>query len=73
MREIIIIVLMLVFLSVLIHVCPNDQPVRIVAVLVFAPYIFWKGLTYDDPYLMAFGAGLFGWDLYCILFKKPAV
>jgi len=27
-------------------------------------------MHYDDIYLMAFGVGLFAWDLYCILFRK---
>lgn len=50
----------------------SDQPGRVLAVLVFAPIIFWKGLVYKDIFLVAFSVLLFAWDLFWILFKAPA-
>jgi len=69
-ESIIVVLLILLLLAIPAIYFPNDQPMRYAAVLLFAPYIFWKGMHYDDIYLMAFGVGLFAWDLYCILFRK---
>ena len=69
-KSIFVILATLLTLYVVINYCSLDQPVRYAAVLIFAPFIFWKGWQYDDIYLMSFAVGLFVWDLYCILFKN---
>ena len=66
-----IVILLFMLLGALIYYCPDDQPVRYAAVLLFAPYILWKGVQYKDPPLIAFAIGLFVWDLYCIVFRAP--
>lgn len=49
----------------------NDQPGRVLAVFVFAPLLFIKGIRYSDIFLIIFSICLFVWDLYWILFKSP--
>jgi hypothetical protein len=49
----------------------TDQPGRILAVLVFAPLIVYKGIKYRDWFLLAFGILLFAWDLFWLLCRPP--
>jgi hypothetical protein len=49
----------------------NDQIMRFFAVFVFAPILILKGIKYKDILIILFGFGLFTWDFYCILFRKP--
>jgi tryptophan-rich sensory protein len=65
------IVLVVVLLCIVVYYSKTDQPVRYMAVIVFAPYIIWKGYTTSDVLLLSFGVGLLVWDLYCILKKSP--
>lgn len=65
-------VLMIVLFCAFLYYSKTDQPVRYMAVFIFAPYIIWKGYQGSDMLLVLFGFGLLLWDLYCIL-KKPHV
>lgn len=47
----------------------TDQPGRVLAVFVLAPIILYKGIHYDDPFLVLFAIMLFFWDLYWLLIK----
>ena len=49
----------------------TDQPGRVLAIFVFAPLILFKGLKYQDAFLIVFAILLFIWDLYWLLFKAP--
>lgn len=49
----------------------TDQPGRVLAVVVFAPLILWKGLKYKDWFLILFAVLLFGWDLYWLITSPP--
>lgn len=49
----------------------TDQPGRWLAVLVFAPLIFYKGLRYKDKFLIAFALILFLWDAYWLMTQPP--
>ena len=49
----------------------TDQPGRIFAVFVASPILFYKGIAYNDVFIIAFAIGLFGWDLYWLLFNAP--
>ena len=49
----------------------TDQPGRVLAVYVFAPILFYKGVEYHDKFLIFFAVALFFWDLYWLIFKKP--
>lgn len=49
----------------------TDQPGRVLAVLVFAPLIFYKGCKYQDLFLIIFAILLFVWDLYWLTSKPP--
>ena len=65
------IVLAIILLGICVYYSKTDQPVRYMTVLIFAPYIIWKGYATSDILLLAFGIGLLVWDLYCILRKSP--
>jgi hypothetical protein len=49
----------------------TDQPGRVLAVLVVAPYLAYRGLRCGDPLLVAIGVVLFAWDLYWLLHREP--
>lgn len=49
----------------------TDQPGRILAVILFAPILIYKGYLYSDIFLVFFGILLFIWDLYWLLWKEP--
>ena len=49
----------------------SDQPGRVVAVLVVAPYLVYRGTRCRDPVLVAIGAVLFAWDLFWIMCREP--
>lgn len=51
----------------------SDQPGRFLACFCFAPIIGFKGVEYQDWFLVFFAILLYGWDLYWIAFKKPCV
>ena len=45
----------------------SEQPGRLIAVLIFAPLLIYKGYNYEDYYLIIFGILLFIWDLFWII------
>ena len=49
----------------------TDQPGRILAVFVFAPFLIYKGKLYKDNHLIMIGFLLFCWDLYWIINHPP--
>lgn len=49
----------------------TDQPLRIAAVLIFAPIIFIKGKKYHDDFLVLFSILLVLIELFCIFFVIP--
>lgn len=49
----------------------NDQPGRLVALIIVAPILFYKGLKYNDLFIIVFSIVLFLWDLYWLLTSKP--
>ena len=49
----------------------NDQPGRLVALIIVAPILFYKGLKYNDLFIIAFSIVLFLWDLYWLVTSKP--
>ncbi len=49
----------------------SDQPGRIVAVFVVSPILAHKSFAYSDPFLGAFAAALFAWDLWWLLSAPP--
>jgi hypothetical protein len=51
----------------------TDQPGRVLAVFVFGPILIYKGWTYNDIFLVAFGLLLIVWDLYWLVYKSPCV
>ena len=63
--------IILILLYIFICNTKTDQPIRYIAVFVVAPLLFYKGYIYKDPLLISIAAGLFGWDLYSILYRSP--
>ena len=49
----------------------NDQPGRLFAVFIISPILFFKGVFYNDIFIVFFSIILFFWDLYHILYTKP--
>ena len=49
----------------------TDQPGRIFAIFIFAPFLIYKGYIYKDCTLILLGTLLFIWDLYWILNHPP--
>ena len=45
----------------------TDQPGRVLAILVFAPYLVKAGIDYKDKFLLFLGILLFIWDLFWII------
>lgn len=50
----------------------NDQPSILLAIILFAPILLYKGYKYDDIFLIFFSLLLFIWDLYYIINTKPS-
>jgi hypothetical protein len=49
----------------------TDQPGRVLAVTVVSPLLMYKGIQYNDNFIVSFAIILFLWDLYWILFSPP--
>ena len=49
----------------------NDQPGRLCAVFIVAPILFYKGLQYNDFFIILFSIVLFLWDLFWICTSEP--
>ena len=49
----------------------TDQPGRVFAILIFSPFLIYKGYVYNDQYLLFLGLLLFFWDLYWIINYPP--
>lgn len=49
----------------------NDQPGRIIALIIIVPILFYKGIKYNDLFIILFSIILFLWDLYWLLTSKP--
>jgi hypothetical protein len=49
----------------------TDQPGRIFAVIIFAPYIVCRGLTHRDTLLIVLGVTLFLYEMFWLLSKPP--
>ena len=51
----------------------TDQPGRLFAILIFAPYVIYRGLSYRDNLLLILGVGLFLYELFWLLARPPQV
>jgi hypothetical protein len=51
----------------------SDQPGRLCAVCVFAPWLLYRGIVHHDATIAGFSLLLFSWDLYWLFAKAPAV
>ena len=49
----------------------TDQPLRVAAVLVFAPILFMKGKKYHDDFLVLFAILFIIVEVFCIIFMSP--
>ena len=49
----------------------TDQPLRIVAVFIFAPILITKGKKYHDNFLIILGILFIIIELFCIFFMEP--
>jgi hypothetical protein len=49
----------------------TDQPGRWFAVLVFAPWLWWRGHVHHDASLIALAALLFVWDAMWLICAAP--
>ena len=49
----------------------TDQPVRWLAVTVFAPFLFWRGSIHNDVTIMLFAMLLFLYDSLWLLLAEP--
>ena len=49
----------------------TDQPLRVVAVFVFAPILISKGKKYHDRFLITLGILFIIIELFCIFFMEP--
>lgn len=49
----------------------TDQPGRIFAVIIFAPYLVYRGLVYRDTLLTMLGLALFLYELFWLLSQPP--
>jgi hypothetical protein len=49
----------------------TDQPIRLIAFLVFGPLLIRSGLRLNDWFVTVFGVLLMLVDGFCILFKEP--
>jgi hypothetical protein len=50
----------------------NEQPGRLVSLILFAPILLYKGYKYDDIFLIFCSLLLFIWDLYYIINRKSS-
>ena len=51
----------------------NEQPVRFLAIFIFAPYIIYCGYKYNNLLLLLFGIIFFFYELFWICFYKPKI
>lgn len=51
----------------------TDQPGRVFAVIVFAPYLVYRGIVYRDKLLTILGAALFLYEMFWLLSKPPKI
>jgi hypothetical protein len=49
----------------------TDQPGRWFAVLVFSPWLWWRGCVHRDVSLLILAFLPFGWDTLWLLFAAP--
>jgi len=49
------------------HMLTLHQPVRILAVFVISPMLFYKGIIYKDVVIQSCAVLLFTWDLYWLI------
>ena len=49
----------------------TDQPGRVFAVIVFAPYLVYRGLVNRDMLLTVLGVTLFLYEMFWLLSKPP--
>ena len=49
----------------------TDQPGRMLAVFFFGPILVFKGVRYNDYFIVTFGLLLIVWDLFWLMFREP--
>ena len=49
----------------------TEQPGRILAIFVFAPYLIYCGYIYNNKLLLLFGIIFLIYELFWIIFYKP--
>lgn len=49
----------------------NDQPGRLFAILIFAPYLIFRGISYRDTALLILGIALFFYEMFWITTAPP--
>lgn len=49
----------------------TDQPGRVFAVIVFAPYLVYRGLAHRDTLIIVFGVVLFLYEMFWLLSRPP--
>jgi Mn2+/Fe2+ NRAMP family transporter len=49
----------------------TDQPLRVIAVFVFAPILILKGKKYHDRFLITLGILFIIVELFCIFYMEP--
>ncbi len=49
----------------------TEQPGRILAIFIFAPYLIYSGYIYNDKIILLFGIIFFIYELFWIIFYKP--
>lgn len=51
----------------------TDYPARCFAVFIFAPFLIIRGIKYKDNILILLGILLFVYEIFCMIYSKPAV
>lgn len=51
----------------------SEQPGRLLALIFFAPILYYKGYKYNDRFIILFSIILFFWELLWIVNYKPKV
>ena len=49
----------------------SDQPGRLFAILVFAPFLIFRGISYQDALLTILGIALFFYEIFWIITAPP--
>ena len=49
----------------------TDQPGRVFAVVIFAPYLAYRGFIHRDTLLAVLGVALFLYEMFWLLSKPP--